>query len=249
MKTIGERIRQARVAKKWSGEDLSKKVGYKTQSGISNLEGRVTGSGGNKIGAIADALNVSLDWLVNGPDADNVPFLPPKIKHKVDTPYSTALAEPNIHPAPLLRPSGLIPIIGHVKGGDDGFLEELQYPVGSGEGFVEYWTRDASAYALRVKGDSMHPRYRAGEYVVVTPQQEAQPGQDVVVKLVCGKKLLKQLNWIRGDELQLLRPGSRYRGRVRPCLRCVGRWSWRGWHLVEAYPNRCSRNVLREHGG
>lgn len=119
-------------------------------------------------------------------------------------------SDQNIHPAPGLRPSGLVPVIGHVKGGDDGYLEEMQYPVGSGEGYVEYWTRDSSAYALRVKGDSMHPRYRAGEFVVVTPHQEAQPGQDVVVKLVSGKKLLKQLNWVRGTELQLLSINNHY---------------------------------------
>lgn len=116
----------------------------------------------------------------------------------------------NVAPAPSLRPAGRIPVVGHVKGGDDGYLEEMQFPVGTGEGFVEYWTRDSSAFALRVKGDSMHPRYRAGEFVVVTPHQEAQPGQDVVVKLTNGKKLLKQLNWLRNGEVQLLSINNHY---------------------------------------
>lgn len=62
-----------------SGEALAKKVGYKNQSAIGNLENRAGGTGGNKISKIADALNVSVDWLLNGPDSDNVPFLPPKI--------------------------------------------------------------------------------------------------------------------------------------------------------------------------
>lgn len=75
MKTTGERIRQAREALGWSAQVLASKVGYKTQSGISNLENRSSGSGGNKIGAIATALDVSLEWLINGPDRDNVPFL------------------------------------------------------------------------------------------------------------------------------------------------------------------------------
>ena len=103
-----------------------------------------------------------------------------------------------------------VAVVGHVKGGDDGYLDEMQFPTGSGEGYVEYWTKDTGAYALRIKGDSMHPRYRAGEFVVVTPNVEAQPGQDVVVKLVNGRKLLKQLNWIRGDELQLLSINNGY---------------------------------------
>ena len=81
MKTIGERIKQARIAKGWSAFELAKKVGYKTQSGIGNLENKATGTGGNKIGSIARVLSVSVDWLLSGPDCDNVPFLPPQISH------------------------------------------------------------------------------------------------------------------------------------------------------------------------
>jgi transcriptional regulator with XRE-family HTH domain len=75
MKTTGERIKQAREALGWSAQVLATKVGYKTQSGISNLENRATGSGGNKVGLIATVLGVPLDWLINGPDRGDVPFL------------------------------------------------------------------------------------------------------------------------------------------------------------------------------
>lgn len=103
-----------------------------------------------------------------------------------------------------LRSLKKIPVVGEVKGGSDGYLEELQYPVGHGDGFVEYPAADSAAYALRVRGDSMHPRYRAGEFIVVSPSFEAQPGDDVVVSLKDGRKLLKQLNWLRDGEVQLL---------------------------------------------
>lgn len=89
MKTIGERIKQAREALGWSGEYLAKAVGYKTQSGISNLESRATGSGGNKIGVIAQKLNVPVDWLVNGPDTDNVPFMAPNDQPWTNAKYTT----------------------------------------------------------------------------------------------------------------------------------------------------------------
>jgi transcriptional regulator with XRE-family HTH domain len=78
MKTVGERIRQARQALGMSGESLAHKVGYKHQSAISNLEGRNTGSGGHKIAAIANALGVPLDWLLNGPDDEPIPFKRPQ---------------------------------------------------------------------------------------------------------------------------------------------------------------------------
>lgn len=112
----------------------------------------------------------------------------------------------NVEPALELKKSRRVPITGSVRGGDDGYLVQDVVP----DGWVEYWTGDPNAYALRIKGDSMHPRYRAGEFVVITPSIEAQPGRDVVVKLHDGKCLLKELNWIRGDEIQLLSINNGY---------------------------------------
>lgn len=124
--------------------------------------------------------------------------------HKVLERLQRSDAQSNVEDAPVLKEHRLVPVVGEVKGGDDGFLEELQYPVGHGEGSVEYPTADRSAYALRVRGDSMHPRYRAGEFIVVTPSIEAQPSDDVVVALKDGRKLLKVLNWVQDGEIQLL---------------------------------------------
>ncbi|WP_272970669.1 S24 family peptidase [Comamonas terrigena] len=112
----------------------------------------------------------------------------------------------NVAAAPELRKAKRVPITGSVKGGDDGYLVQDN----GIDGWVDYWTGDPEAHALRIKGDSMHPRYRAGEFVIVTPSVEAQPGRDVVVKLTNGKCLLKQLNWIRDDEVQLLSINNGY---------------------------------------
>lgn len=76
-----------------SGESLAKKVGYKNQSAIGNLENRAGGNGGNKIGEIADALNVSVEWLLRGPDCENVPFLPPSYRAESQS-YATSVSEP-----------------------------------------------------------------------------------------------------------------------------------------------------------
>lgn len=96
VKTIGEKIRQARTALGLSGEALAKKVGYKNQSAIGNLENRKEGTGGNKIDQIANALNVSVDWLYNGPDSENVPFLPPKNPLPAEAVYSDLASEPTV---------------------------------------------------------------------------------------------------------------------------------------------------------
>lgn len=103
-----------------------------------------------------------------------------------------------------LRDLRRIPLVGEVKGGADGYLEELQYPVGHGDGYVLWPTTDGAAYALRVRGDSMHPRYRAGEFVIVEPSKEPPAGEDVVAIFHDGRKMLKVLNWARDGEVQLL---------------------------------------------
>lgn len=112
--------------------------------------------------------------------------------------------EANVEAGPSVKAAREIPVIGEVKGGDDGYLTKMDYPVGHGDGVVDYPTSDPNAYALRVRGDSMHPRYRAGEFVVVEPGVEPLPGDDVVVALHDGRKLLKELNWARDGEVQLL---------------------------------------------
>lgn len=72
MKTIGDRIRQAREFRGLSGEELALRVGYKTQSGISNLENRATGRGGFMLPKIAEALDISVEWFIQGPDTDDL---------------------------------------------------------------------------------------------------------------------------------------------------------------------------------
>lgn len=144
--------------------------------------------------------DISPAWLSDG----TRPMLIADVAHR-------GASEPsNIAEAPALIDSRWIPVVGHVKAGDDGYLDEMQFPVGTGDGYVEYWVRDQAAYAVRVKGDSMHPRYRAGEFIVVTPGIEATPGRDVVVKLRDGRKLLKQFNWMRDGEIQLLSINNGY---------------------------------------
>jgi|GEM_PF-4172791 len=72
MKTVGERIRQAREFRRMSGEELAHAAGYKHQSGISNIENRASSRGGMGIQKIAQALDVPIEWLINGPDTEDM---------------------------------------------------------------------------------------------------------------------------------------------------------------------------------
>lgn len=96
-----------------------------------------------------------------------------------------------------------VPVVGTAQLGDNGFWSELEYPAGHGDGFVRYPTRDSNAYALRVKGDSMRPRIKPGEFVIVEPHAPIEPGHEVLVKTHDGRVMVKVLNFRRNGIIEL----------------------------------------------
>lgn len=110
---------------------------------------------------------------------------------------------PEVEAAPSLRRFKNVPIVGTVEGGPDGYLEELGHPVGHGDGLIEYPAKDQNTYALRVRGESMRPRIKSGEFIVVEPNTEPNPGDDVVVICHDGRKMVKELLYTRDGEVTL----------------------------------------------
>lgn len=103
MKSVGERIKQARLAKGLSAEALAMLVGYKTQSGIANIENRSNGSGGNKVARIATELEVPVEWLLSGPDSDDVPFIRAKPSTVTRVPEVKAIPSDPSWPFPSIQ--------------------------------------------------------------------------------------------------------------------------------------------------
>lgn len=107
----------------------------------------------------------------------------------------------NVDPGGQPRVVRAVPIVGTARMGDNGFYEELQHPPGYGDGWIDSYSTDMSAYALRVKGDSMHPAIRHGAFVVVEPGGQCVPGEYVVIALTDGRKMVKELVIERPDEV------------------------------------------------
>ena len=104
-----------------------------------------------------------------------------------------------------------VPVVGTAQLGDNGFWVDLEHPSGHGEGFVRYPTRDPNAYALRVKGDSMRPRIKPGEFVVIEPNRPVMPGEEVMVQTSDGRSMIKQLGARRNGMVELLSINEDYR--------------------------------------
>lgn len=93
-----------------------------------------------------------------------------------------------------------MPVIGTVQGGDQGYLTDLEYQVGYGDGEVMHPAKDPNSYALRVRGDSMRPRIKSGEFIIVEPNRKVESGDECVVCLKDGRRMVKEFLYQRDDE-------------------------------------------------
>lgn len=178
---LGARIKVARTAKGLTQQQLGDAVGM-TQSAVYQLEKRDSEEC-LKTNAIARVLGVTPEWLISG--------------HGEMT-----SAASNVESAPPLRKKG-VPLISWVQAGD---WCEAHDPYAVGD--AELWLPAAdnysdNAYALRVRGASMEPRFREGEIIVINPDGAADSGKFVIARKDGSKEVtFKQL--IReGDEAYL----------------------------------------------
>jgi repressor LexA len=76
-----------------------------------------------------------------------------------------------------------VPVINHVAAGYPQDFTDLDYPAGVADEYVRCPdVRDPQAFAARVCGDSMEPKYHEGDIVVFSPNTPAKPGDDCFVR-------------------------------------------------------------------
>lgn len=101
---------------------------------------------------------------------------------------------------PILATPRLIPVVGRVQAGTDGMLHIDDFHPSSPDGYMLWYSSCIEAYALRVRGESMSPRYLPGEFVGVDPCAEVQPSDEVIVLLADGRRMIKRLLWSRDGQ-------------------------------------------------
>lgn len=128
------------------------------------------------------------------------------------------------------RGQGLgVPVIGLAQAGDQGFFDDSGFPVGAGWDKVHIpGLTDENCYALEIAGDSMLPVYRAGDRIVVAPNQTVRRGDRVVVKTLDGEIMAKELRRMTAHKVSLLSLNSDYEDREfdRSDLRWIARIVW-----------------------
>lgn len=86
--------------------------------------------------------------------------------------------------SPKEKPGQLVPVINKVPAGYPAEFDDLGYPVGFADDYVRCPDiHDPNAFAVRVVGDSMEPKFSEGDIVIFSPAADVQNGDDCFVRL------------------------------------------------------------------
>jgi SOS-response transcriptional repressor LexA len=167
----GKRVTKAELARVAGVSDTAAGNWLKGDHGIDAANAR----------ALAAHLTVDPLWLETG---EGVAI--PEPVNAVAQPF-----DENVRPAVLGTRS--IPVISAVQAGA---LKDMENPYEPGDGFAVEYTDDKNlsrwTFGLEVEGDSMLPRFRPGDRVIVDPEVAPNPGNFVVARNGSNQATLKK---------------------------------------------------------
>ncbi|MGK8440709.1 XRE family transcriptional regulator [Ectopseudomonas hydrolytica] len=192
METLGQRLKRLRKAKGMSQQALAEECGWASQSRIGNYEADLRAPSLSDLLLIAPALGVSLAELAGSDEWTGAYGVQVQVKnHQVRESVGAETIEAGT------AKEGAVPVVGNAKLGTDGYFEAVDFPVGHGDGYLLIHSDDPNAYGLKVLGDSMHPRIKNGEYVLIEPNKVFTSGDEVMVKTKDGQAMIKEFIYLR----------------------------------------------------
>ena len=201
-KTPSDRIQLVMAEQHVDVVGLAELLGVETAVVRSWLEPGAPKPGLHHVVKLQEAYGYSPKWLMNG---QGDPKLGSAIEPELDEPTLPFDTFPI--PQDAFRK---IPVRGMAQLGDNGHFVDVEYPVGHGDGYVFFPTKDPDAYALRCNGESMRPRVKHNEFVVVEPNTQIQNGDEVLVKALDGRVMVKELAYVRDGTVHLSSVNERH---------------------------------------
>jgi phage repressor protein C with HTH and peptisase S24 domain len=117
----------------------------------------------------------------------------------------------NVEPGPpIISSPRRIDIVGTAQLGHEGYWTSLDQAAG----WVETYSRDEDAYALRLKGDSMAPAIRSGWIAVCEPNHRLVPGEYVMITTTDGQSMVKELLFETDEDVSLMSINTAYGERL-----------------------------------
>jgi repressor LexA len=120
-----------------------------------------------------------------------------------------------------------VPVINKVSAGYPKDFTDLSYPRGVADDYVSCpEVRDPDAFAARVFGDSMTPRYAEGDIVIFSPATHPRDGDDCFIRFDDGTTYFKRVFFESDDTgravLRLQPRNEKYRPQVVPSEKVTG---------------------------
>jgi SOS-response transcriptional repressor LexA len=156
------RLRSSRIRLGLTQVGLAKLTGF-SLSAIGNWESGQNAPSPNKLGLLAQKLGVSIDYLL-GHEAE---------KRSVGQTSSLGNRQVKVE----IRQ---VPIVAWAQAGDLVAYTDLDE---SWHEFTATTCRDENCFAVTIEGDSMEPKYSAGDIAILMPNVEPRNGCLVVCKL------------------------------------------------------------------
>ncbi|MFA7942029.1 XRE family transcriptional regulator [Pseudomonas brenneri] len=188
---LKDRLKQARKHARITQADLAARAGIK-QASISEIERGLTRTSGHIV-KLATVCGVDPAWLSEG------------IGQMLGAETSNVEVGP-----PITSVTRRIEIVGTAQLGPDGYWVGLD----GKDGWVETYSRDEDAYALRLKGDSMAPAIRNGWIAVCEPNHRRVPGEYVMVTTKDGQSMVKELLYENDEGVSLMSINTAYGERL-----------------------------------
>lgn len=97
----------------------------------------------------------------------------------------------------------VIHVAGQARFIDNRIWAVMNNPDEYGNGYIEFFSHDRKAYALRCIDDAMRPRIRNGEFIIIEPSNEVNYGDDVLITATDGRVMVKTLLYKRDGRVYL----------------------------------------------
>ena len=120
-----------------------------------------------------------------------------------------------------------VPVVNRVSAGYPKDFTDLAYPPRVADDYVSCPdVHDRDAFAARVHGDSMTPKYREGDIVIFSPALPPRDGDDCFVRFADGNTTFKRVFFESADDgkstLRLQPRNERYRPQIVPSEKVTG---------------------------
>ncbi len=101
----------------------------------------------------------------------------------------------------------LVPVINKVTAGYPAEFNDLDYPVGIADDYVRCPDlHDPNAFAVRVVGDSMEPKFVEGDIVIFSPASEVHNGDDCFIRFTLPHETTFKRVFFESDDQIRLQP-------------------------------------------